>query len=222
MRPNSISTFVLLGSLVLLAGCAADEPNPGWCAVPVGDSPTRGPDDALVTIVEFADFQCPYCAAAESSVQSVDEQRPSQLRWVFKHLPLTSIHPYALDAAVAAECASEQGMFWEMRDALFAHSRDLRGAELLSCAEEIGLDTESWKACLSTDAPRERVSTDVELAIEIDVPAAPAFYINGRSLIGAQSADEMLSVIDEAEQEASQSELDAADYYASLEAKGCN
>lgn len=221
MRVTFAPVFALLASVALAGGCAVeDSTHVSQCAVAVGKSPTRGPTDARVTVVEFGDFQCPYCALAQSSIAAVDEERPGEVLWVWKHLPL-SMHAHAEEAAVAAECANEQGKFWEMHDVLFANQEDLRGAALLEYADQVGLDIEAWKECLDSDSPLARVSADVETAERVGVPATPAFYVNGEPLIGARSPEEMLEVVDRAAEGSTASGLTPEKYYATLVKQGC-
>jgi protein-disulfide isomerase len=203
-----------------LTGCSDEAPAQGFCAVPVADSPVRGPDDAPVTAVELADFQCPYCGRVVPTLEQVDAERPAQVRWVFKHLP-APYHPRAMPAAIAAECAHEQGYFWEMYRALYAHQDALSDADLAAYAADIGLDLASYQACLGSDPPRARIDADLAEADRAKVNATPTFFFNGQPLVGALPLEDFLVVVDRARQTAESSGLAPTDYYAGLEAQGC-
>ncbi len=186
----------------------------------VGSSPTRGPDDAWVTIVEFGDFECPYCGAAEPTIKALDVERPG-LRWVWKEFPITSLHPRALPSATAAECAGVQGHFWEMHDLLFLHQDAQSDADMLNYAEQIGLDVNQWQACLSSSTPVDRVAADESDASRARVNGTPSFFINGLSLVGARPLQDFLTVVDQAQQAASSSGSAQGSYYSQREGQGC-
>ena len=209
--------------LIALAACAgkADPPSLPNCVVPIGDSPTRGPADAWVTAVEFGDFECPYCGRAEPTVKEVDLERPGVIRWVWKNLPITSIHPWALPAAIAAECAHDQNHFWEMHDLIYANQASLSDAALSNYARQIGLDMTTWQACLSTDPPQQRILADENMAKRARVDGTPTFFFNGAALVGAEPLDSFLSLIDAAQQSAITSGADAGSYYSAMEGQGC-
>jgi protein-disulfide isomerase len=195
--------------LLALAGCNGDG---GVARVPVEGSPMRGPADAWVTMVEFADFQCPYCGRAAPTVRQVAQTWPDDVRVVFKHLPL-SFHAHALSAALAAQCAFEQGRFWEMYDALFADQSKLADADLAQTAQALGLDTGAWTACLSSDEARQKVQADVDLSDQIGVTGTPAFYVNGERIAGAQPFETFRTVIEAKLAAARASGIPAAEYY---------
>jgi Na+/H+ antiporter NhaA len=143
----------------------------------------RGPLDASVTVVEYGDFQCPYCGQAEPAVR--DLITDTDLLYVWRHLPLTDVHPQAQLAAEAAEAASAQGRFWEMHDVLLAHQDKLRIMDLLHYAEQLGLDQERFHDDLMNHLHRDRVAQDVESADLSGVSGTPTFFINGRRHYGA-------------------------------------
>jgi protein-disulfide isomerase len=208
--------------VVVLAACSRVEPPKlPDCVVPLGNSPTRGPTDAWVTAVEFGDFECRYCGLAEPTVREVDSERPGIVRWVWKHLPLSSIHTRALPTAIAAECAHEQNHFWEMHDLLYAHQDAQSDADLTNYAQQIGLDMGTWQACLSTDPPRQRILADESLARTARVDGTPTFFLNGFALVGSQPLSDFLTLIDAAEQQAVISGVDAGNYYSTREGQGC-
>jgi protein-disulfide isomerase len=206
----------------LTAGCAtAESPTPpSFCAIPLDDSPRRGPEDAPVTLVEFADFECPFCRRVAPTLAELDAARPGTVRHVFKHLP-SAAHPHALDAAIAAECAHAQGLFWEMHDALFAPGADLGDAGLQLAADAAGLDAEAFAACRTGEAPRAAIAADLAAADAAGVFATPTFFANGRGFVGAGTLDELVGLVDRAEADAAQSELPPAEYYSELETRPC-
>ncbi|MBN1610435.1 MAG: thioredoxin domain-containing protein [Polyangiaceae bacterium] len=218
---QSYSLFaVVLALTAAVVGCGTTEELPPDCAPAIGESPTRGPEDAWVTIVEFADFQCPYCGSVVPTLKKVDTERPDVVRWVFKHLPL-STHPRALPASIAAECAHEQDLFWPMYDALYSHQSALSDDALESYAEAAGVDLEEWRTCLDSNRPKQVISSDHKQAVDAQIPGTPAFFVNGTPLIGAEPLGNFLDAVDKARKKAKQSGLEPAEYYDELVAKGC-
>jgi protein-disulfide isomerase len=213
--------LVLLSGWLGLAACSSSQSGPkAACPLAVNDSPVRGADDAWVTIIEFEDFQCPACGAAQPTLREIDVQRPGVVRWVFKHLPW-SYHEHALSAAIAAECAHEQQLFWPMHDLLYKHQDALNGADLARCAAQVGLDLAVWNGCLTSNPPRQRIEADIQQAEDGGVDATPTFFINGTPLVGAQPLEDFLTSIDQARSTAESSGVAAADYYSTLETHGC-
>jgi protein-disulfide isomerase len=146
----------------------------------------------------YGDFQCPYCAASQSIVRRVRERLDGRLRFVFRHLPLTEVHPDAERAAAAAEAAAQQGSFWAMHDALYANGGRLADADLVALANRIGLDVERFRADLDAPATAARVARDADAARADGITATPAFFVNGvphtdafdaRSLVEALTSD---------------------------------
>jgi Na+/H+ antiporter NhaA len=144
----------------------------------------RGPAHAPVTLLEYGDFQCPYCGQAEAIVREL-LQDFGELRYVWRHLPLNDVHPYAQLAAEAAEAAGSQGRFWEMYDLLLAHQDALRARDLVAYAEQLGLDTERFREALRRQRFAARVAEDVESADASGVSGTPTFFVNGRRHYGA-------------------------------------
>lgn len=224
-REFFLRSTTALAVACLPAGCASDQAvidDYGQrCAVPLGSAPQRGPAGASVTIVEFADFQCSFCRYEQATIAEVDQLRPG-LRWSFRHFPIASIHPNATSAASAADCANEQGAFWPMHDALFAkEGASLSGAVLSASAEQVGLDMDTWHACLNSESSLARVDADLQLGIQHGVGGTPTFIINGYTLPGAYPTRDFLSVIDLAEEEARASNVQKSDYYQTLVEDGC-
>jgi len=164
--------------------------------IPIDGYPSIGPEDAPIVIVEFSDFQCPYCRRHfQQTYQALMDAYPDQIRYVFRNLPLTSIHPEALPAAVAARCADDQGKFWEYHDKLF--SSELLGQEVyIQYATDLGLDATTFRACLASGNHDEFIQADREYASSIGVRSTPTFFINGVSLVGAQSLSAFQQIID--------------------------
>jgi protein-disulfide isomerase len=144
----------------------------------------RGPDDAPVTLVEYGDFECPYCGQAEQVVRQLLSSFGDDVRYVWRHLPLNDVHPSAQLAAEAAEAAHAQGRFWDMYDALLAHQDALEPADLVRYATELGLDGERVEEELREREHAPRVTEDVRSADESGVSGTPTFFINGRRHYG--------------------------------------
>lgn len=159
------------------------------------DGPSMGPKDAPVTIIEFSDFQCPFCKKATDTLKQLQQSYGSQVRLVFKHLPLP-IHPQAFKAAQAAVCANEQGKFWPYHDRLFG-ATDLPAEILTKHARETGLEMNRFEACLESEASRNAVLKNMQEAKNADVQGTPTFIINGRLLRGARKLSDFQSVIDQ-------------------------
>jgi protein-disulfide isomerase len=171
--------------------------DPPRVAVSLGDDPTKGPATAPITIVEFSDFQCPFCSKVNPTLKQVEEKYGDKLRVVFRDFPLSSIHKDAAKAAEAAECAHEQGKFWEMHDKMFGNQTKLQVEGLKQSATEIGLDATAFNQCLDSGKFAAEVQKDVDEGISYGVTGTPAFFINGRMLSGAQPLDAFTAVIDE-------------------------
>lgn len=157
--------------------------------------PSRGPAEAKVTIVEFSDFECPFCARAEESVTQVMERYAGKVRLVFRHFPLP-MHANAAKAAQAAACADEQGKFWEMHKQLFANATKLSVPDLKAHAQAVGLDAAKFAECLDQDKMKAKVDGDQKAGAEAGVSGTPAFFINGKMLSGAQPFSEFQKLID--------------------------
>ena len=153
----------------------------------------RGPQDAAVTLVEYGDFQCPHCGQAEPAVRAV--LGDADVRFVWRHLPLTDVHPEAELAAQAAEAAGDQGRFWEMHDLLLAHQDHLRKPDLLAYAEQLGLDVPRFQKQLYSHMHQARLAQDVESADISGVSGTPTFFVNGRRQYGAFDAASLTSAV---------------------------
>ncbi len=155
----------------------------------------RGPADAPVTLVEFSDFQCPFCRRVQPTLESLFDEYEGKISWVYKDLPLTSIHPDAVGAAEAARCAGDQGKFWEYRDALFAESRVTKQIHP-KIVEALDLDTTAFEECLSTKKYNQAVQADGAEAKSLGISGTPAFIVNGILLSGAQPKEAFVRIID--------------------------
>jgi len=159
--------------------------------------PSKGPDDAVVTLVEFSDFECPYCARLVPTLKQVEEAYSEEVRIVFRQFPLSSIHASAQGAAEASLCADAQGKFWEMHDAMFANQRALGIAQLKSTAAGLGLDAAAFDECLDSNTFAAQVAKDLEDGQAAGVSGTPAMFINGRFINGAAPFAQVAEVIDE-------------------------
>jgi protein-disulfide isomerase len=159
------------------------------------EGPARGPDNAPITIVEFSDFQCPYCSRASATVDEVLNAYPGKIRLVFRHYPLP-FHAEAPKASEASMCANEQGKFWEYHDVLFKNQQQLAVADLKNHASAIGLDAAKFAECLDSGKNASVVEKDMEAGKKVGVNGTPAFFINGIMLSGAQPIEEFKAVID--------------------------
>lgn len=157
--------------------------------------PSRGPEDAPITLIEFSDYQCPFCQRSEEVVKQVLERYGDRVQFVYRHFPLDRIHPRARPAAEAAACAEKQGEFWAFHDKLFTEGA-FAHEDFTRYAQEIGLDAEAFATCVEERATQELVEADLEAGREAGVSGTPAFFINGIPLSGARSFDEFVRVID--------------------------
>lgn len=164
--------------------------------VKVGLSPVKGPADALVTVVEFADFECGFCARSVALQKQMMGEFPGRIRWVFKHFPLQS-HPAAELAAVASLAAQQQGAFWDYHDLLFANRKQLSRKDLIAYAARLGLDTAAFEKALDSEALKKVVEADKALAQSLGVNGTPTFFINGRKHVGSFSYRRLRALIRE-------------------------
>jgi protein-disulfide isomerase len=170
-------------------------PEPPVMTVPVGDGPAWGSPAAPVTIVEFADFECPLCKESLPVLQEVRSLYREQVRIVYRNFPLAS-NPQARPAAEAAHCAHEQGRFWAYHDALFAKAPDLQPSDYVQVAQRLKLNTADFTACLGSNRPKVAVAKDLADAQALGLGGTPTYFINGRYLSGFQSLDALRQHID--------------------------
>ncbi len=203
-----IGSFVVI-ALVCVAGCppiddAARNPPPGTDEPNLAiraDDYSLGRDTAAVTVIEYGDFQCPVCGRFERDTfptirrEYVDTGR---VRWVFRHFPLRNIHPQAESAGRAAECAAQQGKFWEYHSQLFANQSALGDADLTAYGNAAGLNIAAFDACRASDAVAARVQRDVDSGLALGVAGTPTFFINGERLTGFRSVEVFRATLDAA------------------------
>ena len=158
--------------------------------------PSKGPDDAVVTIVEFSDFQCPFCQRVVPTIDQILIKYPTQVRFVYRHLPLSNIHPRAQAAAEAAACAGNQGNFWDYHDLIFANNRALSDEDLERHASEIGLEMQVFRQCVQNRETQQIVAADAAAAESLRISGTPSFLVNGIPMHGAQSLEVFSQVID--------------------------
>ena len=167
-------------------------------AVSVDDDPARGPENALVTIIEFSDFQCPFCKSFFDQTQPiVFATYGDRVRYVFRDFPIASLHPQAPKAAEAAQCAFDQGKFWEYHDVLFRNPGLLDVASLKTHATTLGLNGSTFNVCLDSGKYTQEVQKDFDDGRAYGVTGTPTFFINGRKLVGAQPYSAIQQVIEE-------------------------
>jgi protein-disulfide isomerase len=166
---------------------------------PVSEADHRsGPDDAPVTLVEYGDFECPSCGAAYPNVEDVRRKMGARLRFVFRHFPLTQMHPHAMHAAEAAEAAGAQGKFWQMHAMLFEHQDALEDADLVRYAKALHLDDKRFASELASEAHVERIRKDIGSGIRSGVNGTPTFFINGVRYDGSWEASDLLAALEAA------------------------
>lgn len=200
---------VVIGSLFLIAliaflGARSGPADIVEVSLTVGENPhVRGitTTDAPVTVVEFADFQCPACAAAHPEVKQMLAENSDSVRYVFRHFPLASLHPNAQPAAYAAEAAGKQGKFWEVHDWLFENQDHWKDAEASAeyfyteFGEKFELDKEQFTADFASEEVRQKVADDFAAGRELNVSSTPTFFVNGKRVTGAQTASQWSQLI---------------------------
>jgi len=167
---------------------------------PVGDSPVKGSASAPVTVVEFSDFQCPYCARSVAIIRALGKKYGDKVRFVFKHYPLERIHPVARSAAKAAMAAGEQGKFWEYHDMLMAKQAEWKKGDAnkhyARYAKQLGMNEEKFRKDMKTPAYEKKINSDIALAKKLGVQSTPTFFVNGVMVRGARDVGYFARVID--------------------------
>ncbi len=156
----------------------------------------RGNPRAPVSLVEYGDFECPYCGEAYPIIEQILEERGDELLFAFRHFPLSQIHPHALHAAAAAEAAGFQGKFWEMHGMLFTHQDALEDEDLVSYAEALDLDTKLFVDDMASNKVQQKIREDFLSGVRSGVNGTPTFFINGRRHEGSYDYDTLLAAID--------------------------
>ena len=162
----------------------------------VGNSPVKGPKDAKVTIVEFSDYQCPFCSQADALIEQVIAANPD-VAFAYKQFPLTSIHPNALPAAKAALAAGKQGKYWEMHKLLFANQRALGADQLKDYAKQAGVDVAKWEKDMNSPEVADQINAEMKEAQAAEVRGTPTIFVNGKRL-QIRSVEGFKTAIDEA------------------------
>ncbi|MBN1426874.1 MAG: DsbA family protein [Anaerolineae bacterium] len=179
-----------------LVEMGVQEPKPA--KIETDGDPQIGPNNARVTIVSFSDFQCFYCKRfRDETLDALINEYGNKIRFVYRDYPLSSMHPEAQKSAEAAECANEQGKFWEMHDLLYANQESLNVKLYEELAEDIGLDMDKFTNCLDSDKYAEEVLADMQSGVSYGVSGTPTFFVNGQRLVGAQPLAEFKRIIDQ-------------------------
>lgn len=182
-------------------GSAEALPGPGTGTVVEGVSiahdPVMGPAEAPITIVEFSDFECPFCTRfAQQTAPLLRRQYGDRVRWVFVNNPLQAIHPRAYDLALAGECAHEQDRFWPFYDAMFSDRYGTTDGGVANAARDIGVDAQRFETCYRNADHAEEVADDLKEAQKFYILGTPTFFVNGRRMEGALPAEAFAMVID--------------------------
>tara|TARA_B100000315_G_C14594679_1_gene598082 strand:- start:8890 stop:9654 length:765 start_codon:yes stop_codon:yes gene_type:complete len=170
-------------------GFGGDSGKDNNAVVEIGDSPVKGDDDAPVTIIEFSDFQCTFCSVFYSqTLPQIEEEyvNTGKVKFVYKHFPLDNIHPQATPAALASECAQEQGKFWEFHNTIFENQQSLSDASYKQWAVDLSLDTEKFNDCYDTQKYLSDVRDDLQKGSAAGIRGTPGFLLNGQLISGAK------------------------------------
>jgi len=159
--------------------------------------PAKGPATAPVTIVEFSDFECPYCGGLFPTMKQVEKNYADKIRIVYRQFPLANIHPHAEKAAEASLCAYDQQHFWEFHDSMFGNQKELSIADLKQRAVALKLDTAKFNECLDSGRQVAAIQSDIQEGARVGVTGTPALFINGRMLSGNQPYSEIKELIDD-------------------------
>jgi protein-disulfide isomerase len=166
-------------------------------SVPIDNHPILGPVDAPITLVEFSDYECPFCKKwYQETWSKLQAAYPGKIRLVYRDFPLYSIHQEAEPAAIAADCAGEQNKYWEFHNLLFGGNSPFGTDTYQNYAAQIGLDTAQFTQCVSTEKYKYQVSSDYEFASNLGVNSTPTFFMNGIPLVGAQPFEVFKQLID--------------------------
>ena len=163
---------------------------------PNNEDHIQGKEKSHITLVEYGDFQCPYCGKAYPIVKEIQKIKGDVLRFVFRNFPLSEIHSYALHAAYAAEAAGKQQKFWEMYDILFENQENLKDSDLRLYSEKLSLDMDQFTKDMNSDEVAKKVQTDIIGGIKSGVNGTPTFFINSIRFDGSSDLDSLLEAID--------------------------
>lgn len=163
--------------------------------VSLDDDPQMGTSGAVITLVEFSDYECPFCKEAEDSIKTLMSEYKGKILLVYRDFPLENIHPHAFLAAEAADCAGEQNTYWKMHDLLFADQTKLGIDDLRKHAGDLGMNMDQFNNCLDSNKYSEEIRHDMKDGISYQVSATPTFFINGHRVLGG-SLEQLKSTID--------------------------
>ena len=192
LRLNKLEQRILVG--LSNQGEAPTDP-PIVDNVSIDDDPRMGTDGAVITIVEFGDYECPFCAEASKSINEIMSEYKGKVLFVYRDFPLEQIHPNAFQAAEAANCAGQENAYWKMHDLLFANNTQLDINSLRKYANELGLNMEQFNSCLDSHKFGDEIRHDVEDGLKYQVSSTPTFFINGHRVVGA-SLEQLKATID--------------------------
>jgi protein-disulfide isomerase len=165
--------------------------------IPIDGNPVLGSDKAAITLVEFSDYECPFCRRWHAEVlPKIQEKYGDKIRLVYRDFPLSSIHANAIPAAEAADCAGEQKHYWEFNNQVFATEDPLGNSTYEAIAKNIGLDVNSFKKCVDERRYQKEVENDLNFATQLGVRSTPTFFINGLAVVGAQPFEVFEQIID--------------------------
>lgn len=168
-----------------------------YIAPTVNDDPYLGPTTAPVTIIAFEDFQCPFCQQAEAAIMTVLKQYPTQVKFVYRDFPLYTIHPYAMPAAQAGECADEQSKFWPWHDLAFTNQKDIATPSIFSTwAASAGLNVSQFNSCVAAERYKAEVQKDQDDGFLAGVNVTPTWFVNGTKIEGVLTAQQWTDLID--------------------------
>ena len=200
-----LTTLLLAGATCLPAPNTGDSPDTNGQTTPDGDELALSVGTPAITVVEYGDFQCPFCGQfARETFPTIRERYidTGQVRWVFRHFPLTTRHPQAWKSAEASQCAFNQGQFWAYHDLLFTHQSALQIDDLKTYATQLGLDRDQFDECLDSGGEATQVQDDQNLGIAAGVTGTPTFVVGGQNYRGFQTVEQMSAIIDAALQDA--------------------
>lgn len=163
--------------------------------VATSDDPSLGPKDAKVTIVEFGDFECPFCRQSYPIIRSLAQEFNQDIRVIYRDFPLETIHPAARLAAYAGYCANEQGLFWPFHDKLFQNQEDISRSAMIGYANQVGLDTRAFASCLDSQGAADEVNQDIAAGEAAGVLGTPTWFINGVRVAGVIPEDVFRTII---------------------------
>ncbi len=155
----------------------------------------QGNAHAAIQLVEYGDYECPYCGRAYSIIKHIQKKMGNGLQFVFRNFPLTEIHPHATNAAIATEAAAEQNKFWEMHDIIYEHQSRMEDEDLITYAKQIGLDVKQFEADFEKETIRQKVEADFESGVRSGVNGTPSFFINGEKYEGSWDENSLLEYL---------------------------